>query len=284
MDKEELKRAMIRDVELLLEAPITEVSVSSDHENSLSNGQQAKAKTTKTMEELKAIERQKGHRLRQKNLFMKEGILSWPEHHILELVLIFAVSRKDTKQLAWDLLEHFGSLKNVLDADPKALEGMKGLGEHSVCLLKLIPALCSVYLGQTSKSSYTIRTSLGAFEIFRGLFLQEQNEKVMILCLDGDFKLIDTRVVGEGGLMSAVFDIRRIVTEVVVLKAVHIYVAHNHVISDTKPSKDDWDATETLLSVLNPMNIYLMDHLVISGNEMTSMKEVEQEHCRCLAW
>ena len=56
-----------------------------------------------------------GHRERLRQRFLENGLDSLQDHEVLELLLFYAVPRRDTKELAWRLLHHFGSLSAVLD-------------------------------------------------------------------------------------------------------------------------------------------------------------------------
>lgn len=236
-----------------------------------------------TEEELQA-RRQKEHRLRQKNLFLETGISGWSEHHVLEMALFFAIPQGDTKNLAWDLLDKFGTLKNVLDASVEELESVSGVGHHCACLLKFFPSMSAVYLGFGSKVDLVILTSYDAFSVLQPYFLDASREKVVLLCLDGRHNMITTRNLGEGGEMSAILDVRRVATEALTLKTVYCYLAHNHVNSSTVPSQEDWEATGYLMTILDGLNIYLLDHLIISGREMTSMKELQGKQDYGLTW
>jgi len=87
-----------------------------------------------------------GHRSRSKNRFLEEGLDGFEDHEILELLLFYAIPRKDTNELAHSLINKYGSLSGVLEADPKDLAKTPGLGENSAILLALIPSLARIYL------------------------------------------------------------------------------------------------------------------------------------------
>ena len=58
-----------------------------------------------------------GHRERIKEKFLKNGIDSFAEYEILELLLTYCIPRKDTKSIAKELLNKFKSLDNIFKAD-----------------------------------------------------------------------------------------------------------------------------------------------------------------------
>ena len=57
-----------------------------------------------------------GHRQRLKDRFRQEGLDKFDEIQVLELLLFYAIPQRDTNPLAHRLLEHFGSLAQVLEA------------------------------------------------------------------------------------------------------------------------------------------------------------------------
>ena len=59
-----------------------------------------------------------GHRERLKERFRTEGLDGFTEVQVLELLLFYSVPRKDTNEIAHALLEKFGTLAQVLDANP----------------------------------------------------------------------------------------------------------------------------------------------------------------------
>ncbi len=65
-----------------------------------------------------------GHRERLRDKFIS-GKETFKEHELLELLLSYSIPRKDTNPLAHSLINEFGSLKNVLEADTKLLTSVK---------------------------------------------------------------------------------------------------------------------------------------------------------------
>ena len=113
-----------------------------------------------------------GHRERLKKRFLKQGLDSFEEHEALELLLFFALPRKDVNPLAHELLERFGSLKNIFDADPSDLARIKGIGESAAVLIKLQSELARKYWLSDLESNAKISSIASAIEyvslLFRG--------------------------------------------------------------------------------------------------------------------
>ena len=88
----------------------------------------------------------KDHRKRVKQDFLRNGFdHKTPSHKILEMLLFYCISRKDTNDLAHELINRYGSLSGVLDAPVKELITFNGLTESNVGLLKMIMPIARVY-------------------------------------------------------------------------------------------------------------------------------------------
>ena len=80
-----------------------------------------------------------GHREKKRQQFLQHGLDSFADHEVLELLLFYAIPRKDTNPIAHALMDRFGSLDAVLAAPVEELCQVKGVGESAAALLKLIP-------------------------------------------------------------------------------------------------------------------------------------------------
>ncbi|MFI3254077.1 MAG: JAB domain-containing protein [Eubacteriales bacterium] len=224
------------------------------------------------------------HRQRVKKHFQKSGIQGFSEHRALELLLFFGIPQGDVADVARDLIRTFGDFPSVLKASHQELCKVKGMGDHSATLIKLVTAM-QVYNGlKESESIVFVHNSQTAFEILSSYFLNAKVEKVFVLYLDAQKRQIGTRPAGEGSLLSVGFNFRQIATEALTLGAVRVYVAHNHVTGTLEPSAADWNATQRLLEALHPFEIYVEDHLIIGRQEAASMRQISQEKRFPLPW
>ena len=82
-----------------------------------------------------------GHRERVKQRFLSVGFENMTDNEILEMLLFYAIPRKDTNDTAKSLLKKFGSLYDVLTADTDELQKC-GLSLNSAVYLKMTDALC----------------------------------------------------------------------------------------------------------------------------------------------
>ena len=204
-----------------------------------------------------------GHRQRMKAEFLARGIEGWPDHRVLELLLFYSIPQGDVNGLAHDLIEQFGSLSGVLDASVEELRKVKGVGEHTAVLLRMLPALLGRYQASRTRLSDIINSADDAYPWLEPYFFGARNEMVYVLCLDGKRQVLGVRKVAEGSIQIAEMNARRIAEEAMGLRAARIYVAHNHVSNLAIPSQADW------LTI----GIELVDHLVFVDGDMVSMGE-----------
>ncbi|WP_251317640.1 JAB domain-containing protein [Flintibacter muris] len=216
-----------------------------------------------------------GHRGRVKEEFLTRGIEGWPDHRVLELLLFYAIPQGDVNPLAHELIDRFGTLDGVLDVLPEELMKVKGMGEHSVVLLKLFPAVLGRYLEGRTGPGVIIHTAAEAGHVLAPYFYGARNEMVYILCLDAKERLQGVRRISEGNNSSSDVTIRRVAEECMALRSSFCYLAHNHVSGIALPSPEDMNTTSVVRAALEPLGVQLVDHLVFSDGDLVSLRESE---------
>jgi DNA repair protein RadC len=71
-----------------------------------------------------------GHRSRLRQRFEKSGFEGFHDYEILELLLTYAIPRKDTKPIAKELIQKFKTIQKVLDAPVEKIREVDGMGEQ----------------------------------------------------------------------------------------------------------------------------------------------------------
>lgn len=216
-----------------------------------------------------------GHRERLRKRFVATGLDGFSEHEVLELLLCYAIPRRDVNDLARALIDRFGSLSGVLDAPVGALMSVEGIGEQAAVLIKLIPQVTRKYqlsgIGGSKKPVLDDIKKAGEFII--PYFQSLTEEAAYMICLDPRCRLIGVHLCGSGGEYSAVTSVKQIVETAVREKADSVLLAHNHPDGVPMPSKEDTLATRSIAEALKTVGIKLVDHLVVTGNEFMSMNE-----------
>lgn len=216
-----------------------------------------------------------GHRQRLRERFLSNGLDSLEDHTALELLLCYAIPRRDVNRLAHELLERFGSLSAVLDADQTALEQVPGMGENAATLLRLIPAMSRRYLVDRGKAGkkLCLQDSAQAGEFFLPYFFGAREEKVYVAFLDENCRLLACRELFRGGISYTLVSVRKLVETALSLRATNLILAHNHPDGYAVPSREDRESTETVRRALAAVQLRLLDHIIVAGSEYVSMEE-----------
>ena len=214
----------------------------------------------------------RGHRNRVRERYLNTGLDTFQDYEALELLLFYAIPRKDTKSTAKNLIARFGSLPAVLDATLEELTEA-GLSPNAAILLKLVPDMNRYYAVKTDGAGQKVHSTSDAGRILCAMFRHEQTESVRLLCLNAGGKVLKLALLNEGDINAVHFSVRKIVETALSAKAVSVILAHNHPGGTLIPSREDLDATNSAKAALSTVGIQLLDHLIISGDSYCSLRE-----------
>lgn len=217
------------------------------------------------------MEENLGHRQRLKERFSKEGLKSFRDEEVLELLLFYVQPRKDTKRQAKELIARFETLEGVLTSEPELLTQIKGVGGESALFLSLMGELGKrLYSGSNKKKKKILKLE-DALEHIKPLFILKKREEVYILCLDSKKKLLATRLISEGISNQTEINVRRTIEESLRFSSSSVIIAHNHPGGSAQPSFEDEQITIKLKEALELLGLELSDHIIIAGEEHYSM-------------
>lgn len=217
-----------------------------------------------------------GHREKKRQQFLQHGLDSFADHEVLELLLFYAIPRKDTNPIAHALMDRFGSLDAVLSAPVEELCRVKGVGESAAALLKLTPQVYRRSRMAAAERERVLNSSQRAGDYLLELFTGETAEVLYELCLDRKGKLLACRRVGEGGVSSINVDLRKIVENALLTGASGVILSHNHPSGIALPSADDCAATVRVKEALKTVGLVLVDHIVVADGDYVSMADSGQ--------
>ena len=221
-----------------------------------------------------------GHRERIKEKFLKNGIDSFAEYEILELLLTYCIPRKDTKPIAKELLNKFKSLDNVFKADFDKLSAIDGLGKNSIAFLKLIGDLPSIIYKDelknkklVDKETLKISNKDILLKYLRNKIGYEEIEKFYVLYLSSSNEVIEFEENSVGTLDRSSVYPREIYKKIINLNAKSIILAHNHPSDNITPSKCDIELTNEIAKGLKNFGALLIEHIIITKNSYFSFLE-----------
>lgn len=213
-----------------------------------------------------------GHRQRVRERFLSEGLDTFQEHQVLEMLLFYCFSRKDTNELAHRLIDAFGSLYQVLEAPIQDLERVPGIGKNAAVFLSFIAQFSRYYqINKTVNSGDILSTPDECGAYLSPYFLSRKNEVVFLLCLDAKCKVLCCKMVGEGSVNSAGVSVRSIVELALNSNATTVILAHNHPSGLAFPSAEDIKTTQMVAVALHGVDVILADHMIFADHDYVSM-------------
>lgn len=214
-----------------------------------------------------------GHRKRMRARFLRYGLNDFADHNVLELLLSFALPRKDTNLLAHRLMDTFGGLDAVFEATPEALMKVDGVGESAAAIIRLVPEAARRYLITKEAAGDILSSAEEAGKYLVPQFMNCREETVYLVCLDAKLKVLDCRRLGSGGVTSVPVNIRQILETALMKNATNVILAHNHTSGIALPSAEDRAVTVAVRDALAPAEITLIDHIIVAGNDFVSLAD-----------
>lgn len=205
--------------------------------------------------------------------FRDHGLDNFSDIEALELLLFYALPRKNTNELAHALLSSFGSFRAVMEADVTELSNVPEIGENAATLIRLVNELNRRYMLSSRPEEMVIRSSSDAGEYLMPLFSYKADEVVYILCLNSRSAVCYSQELASGMSNKVHFTTRSIVDIALQHHASRIIIAHNHLSGTALPSDADIRATRKLYSALGVIGVELVDHIIVCDDDFVSMKD-----------
>ena len=215
----------------------------------------------------------KKHRERMRDQLIKKSLSAFYDHQKLEMLLFYSIPVKDTNPLAHALLDRFGSLSGVFDADYQELRKVQGVGENTAVLIKLVQEMAAAYFDDKSSDGILLNTSKKIADFVRFKFLEKKTEEMLILCLDGKMKLVHQEFIAKGTVNATAIN-KRLIAEIALRHtAASVVLAHNHPSGLALPSKEDFQTSAVILKALKLLGINLIDSFVVASGDVVSICE-----------
>lgn len=213
-----------------------------------------------------------GHRDRLRERFETAGPDALQDYELLELLLYRFIPRRDTKPIAKALMERFGSVGAVLNANRQDLLKISGLGLASAMDLQAMAALTHRSLKEEMRERTILSSWSAVIKYCTAAMAHEAVEQFRILFLDKRNCLIADEVQQKGTLDHTPVYPREVIKRALELSASALILVHNHPSGDPSPSNADIEMTRTIIQSASPMGITIHDHIIIGRDGHLSMK------------
>jgi DNA repair protein RadC len=196
------------------------------------------------------------------------GVLSDTE--MIVLVLGSGLPGHNVFDVARDLLERFGSLRAMLDAEYADFAGLRGIGPAKKAQLVAIMEMARRSLVDKLRKRPLMDSPDAVQDYLRLLIGGRPQEVFVSIFLDARHRLIRCEESARGTLTRMAVYPREIVRRALSLNAASLIVAHNHPSGAVQPSASDRRLTQTLREALALIDVQLVDHLVIGADQTYS--------------
>ena len=215
-----------------------------------------------------------GHRERLiAKLISNENILS--PHEVLEILLFYAIPRKDVNELAHRLLDTFGTIEGCLTADYDSLIAINGVGHKTATFFTTLNTLNNIISEEKNKMP-VIFSFDSCKQMLINSFRGATEEKFVAFFLDKRGTILVRKIFSSHSTNMVNFDLSDLIKGVLSKKPHSAVICHNHLSGNPKPSYSDDVATEKIMLSLKISNVILYDHIIVSGDNIFSYRSANR--------
>ncbi len=213
------------------------------------------------------------HRKRLRERFMKHGIESLQNYEVVELLLTFSIPWRDTKPVAKDMLEKFGSIKGIFEASPEELKTFPYVKDKAVELITFIKDVGALYQMEKAKKSPISKTPKELINYCIKKIGDKKDEEFRVIYLNSKFSIIDDDTVSKGTIDRTTVYPRKVMEMALKKKACALVFTHNHPDGDPQPSEYDINLTKALDLAAKALEIMVYDHIIVTPSNYFSFRE-----------
>ena len=207
---------------------------------------------------------------RPRERLLAKGAQTLSDAELLAVLLRTGIRGKSAVELGRELLSRFKGIAGLFAAD---LSGVKGLGPAKRAQFEAAIELARRSIEERLRKD-SVLTSPGAVRDYLKLALANRPHEVFVcIWLDAQHRVIEYQEAFEGTLTQTSVYPREIVKAALQRNAAAVIFAHNHPSGAAQPSQADELLTRNLKDALALVEIKVLDHFIVAGNQAISFAE-----------
>jgi DNA repair protein RadC len=210
---------------------------------------------------------------RPREKLLQRGAAALSDAELLAIFLRTGVSGRSAVDLARDLLNHYGGLRPLLEADQQSFCDNPGLGPTKYVQLQAVLELGRRYLEATLQRGDALQSVADTRRYLTARLRHEPHEVFACLFLDNRHRVIAFEELFHGTIDGASVHPRQIVKRVLYHNAAALILAHNHPSGIAEPSRADEQITLRLKEALALIDVRVLDHMIIGDGQVVSFAE-----------
>jgi DNA repair protein RadC len=210
---------------------------------------------------------------RPRERLLAQGAGSLSDAELVAVCLRSGIRGKSAVDLARELIARFGGVAGLLGADLPELLQVNGLGIAKAAQLAAVIELARRSLREELKSG-SVLASPGAVRDYLRLALGARGHEVfLVLFLDAQHRVLSNAELFRGTLTQTSVYPREVVKAALAANAAAVIFAHNHPSGVAQPSQADELLTRQLKEALAQVEVKVLDHFIVAGNQTLSFAE-----------
>ncbi len=200
------------------------------------------------------------------------GVQSLTDAELLAILIRTGTKNKSSLDLAHQIINLIGNIKDTSLLTLERLSHIKGLGKT-----KAITILSALEFGKRSlkqdELNIKILKSVDIYNYFKYHFFKEKQELLIVAFLGLNKQLISFKKLYQGTINYLAINTNDLLKEAILHSSKNIILIHNHPSGSIYPSKEDLDTTKNLIAAGKIFNIKVIDHLIITDNNYYSFRD-----------
>ncbi|MGD9699345.1 MULTISPECIES: RadC family protein [unclassified Acinetobacter] len=212
---------------------------------------------------------------RPRERLIQQGAASLSDAELLAIFLRSGSKQHSAVELSRLLLQHFGGLNSILDAELQDLSQFHGIGVSKYAQLIAVKELGRRYIStHLQQEKIELSNSKILLDFLKFELLGEMQEVFAVLCLDAHLRKISFKKMFYGSLNSCEISTNQLLRYAIHQHASSIVIAHNHPLGIAQPSHADIELTRRILTACQLLEIKLIDHCIVSPEGTCSLAEL----------
>jgi DNA repair protein RadC len=210
---------------------------------------------------------------RPRERLLKQGASSLTDAQLLAIFLRTGVSGMSAVDLARRLLDEFGGLRALLEADQLSFSAHLGLGPAKYAQLQAVLEMSRRHLAESLERDSVLESPAAVREYLTAQLRHEKHEVFGCLFLDSKHRVLAFEALAQGTIDGANVYPRHVVKRALTHNASALILCHNHPSGAVQPSQADRLLTKHLKEALALVDVRVLDHFIIGEGAPLSMAE-----------
>lgn len=211
---------------------------------------------------------------RPREKLLKKGAEALSNSELLAILLRTGVKGTSAVDMARQIVEKFGTFRNMIQTDARAWKEFKGLGPAKVAQIQ-----AALEIGRRFREveiltgKRKISSSRDVVEIIMPQMRDLKTEVFKVIYLNSNNRIIQISKAATGTVNHAMPIVREIIHAALQKYAAAIICVHNHPSANITPSAEDKKFTQELIAAGKIMDVKVLDHIIVGDGAFYSFAE-----------